>query len=242
MMLRILLSFILALAAVPALADIRVSGESILVEGKPFPVRGAAGEMRLDVLKGLGATVVRTYGEPPDRVLDEARKLGLKVIVGFWLEHPRRGFDYADPAQAEAQLARLADFVNRYKDHPALLMWGLGNEVEAELTDDSAVWPAIGAAARLVRRLDPGHPVMAVLAEAGGGKVGRLMKAAPEVDVLGVNSYGDALETLPARVRADGWTGPIVVTEMGAMGQWQAPRRPWGAAVEPTSTVCQLPL
>ncbi|MGE0667560.1 MAG: glycoside hydrolase family 2 TIM barrel-domain containing protein [Sphingomonadales bacterium] len=233
---RFLLVLILAFAAVPAHADVHVSGEQILVDGKPFPIRGAGGEQRLDLLKQLGATVVRTYGDPPDAVLEEAQKLGLKVIVGFWLEHPRRGFDYADPAQAGAQLERLAAFVKRYRDHPALLMWGVGNEVEAELDDDSRVWPGIGQAAALVRRLDPEHPVMAVLAEAGGGKVAKLMRAAPAVDVLGINSYGDALPNLPQRVRAQGWKGPIVVTEMGAIGQWQAQRKPWGASIEPSST------
>lgn len=233
---RILLALIVTLCANPVLAEVRVSGDKILLDGKPFRVRGAGGEQRLDVLKGLGATVVRTYGDPPDAVLAEAQKLGLKVIVGFWLEHPRRGFDYRDPAQANAQLERLAAFVKRYRDHPALLMWGVGNEVEAELDDDSAVWPGIGQAARLVRRLDPKHPVMAVLAEAGGGKVAKLIQAAPDVDVLGVNSYGDALPSLPQRVRAQGWKGPLVVTEMGAIGQWQAQRKPWGAMIEPSST------
>ncbi|MBI1181571.1 MAG: glycosyl hydrolase [Alphaproteobacteria bacterium] len=218
------------------MAGVRVAGDRLLVDGRPFPVRGVDGTARLDMLKGLGATVVRTYGEPPDAVLDAAQRLGLKVIVGLWLEPPRRGFDYRDPAQVKAQLDRLAAFVRRYRDHPALLMWGVGNEVEAELDDDSAVWPGIGAAARLVRQLDPRHPVMAVLQETGVDKVTKLMRAAPDVDVLGVNSYGDALPSLPARVRAQGWTGPIVVTEMGAVGQWQAPRKPWGAAVEPTST------
>lgn len=217
-------------------AGVRVSGDRILLDGKPFQVRGAAGTQHLDVLKGLGATVVRTYGDPPDAVLDEAQKLGLKVVVGFWLEHPRRGFDYRDPAQAKAQLDRLAAFIRRYKDHPALLMWGLGNEVEAELEDDSAVWPGIAEAARLVRGIDPDHPIMAVLAEAGGDKVTRLMQAAPEIDVLGVNSYGDALISLPDSVRAQGWKGPIIVTELGALGQWQAQPKPWGAVIEPTST------
>ena len=236
MLLRILVILLMVFAAAPAAAAVRVSGNDILVNGKPFQVRGAAGEVGLDILKQLGATVVRTYGDAPDAVLDQAQKLGLKVIVGFWLEHPRRGFDYRDPVQANAQLERLAAFVKRYRDHPALLMWGVGNEVEAEMDDDTQVWPGIGQAARLVRQLDPNHPVMAVLAEAGGGKVARLIQAAPDVDVLGVNSYGDALPSVPERVRAQGWKGPLVVTEMGAIGQWQAQRKPWGAMIEPSST------
>jgi hypothetical protein len=62
------------------------------------------------------------------------------------------------------------------------------------------------------------------------------MAQAPSIDILGVNTYGDAAPSLPDRLRAQGWTGPVVVTELGAIGQWQAATTPWGAAMEPTST------
>lgn len=223
----------LAAAAQPA---VEVRSERILLDGQPFALRGAAGKERLAELKALGATTLRTFGEEGPEVLREAEKLGLKVIFGFWLEHPRRGFDYGDRAAVQRQLDRLRDTVLRHRDSPALLMWGLGNEVEAELTDDRAVWPAIGEAARLVKSLDPARPRLAVLAEVGGDKVARLMAAAPDIDVLGVNSYGEALPSLPERVRAAGWRGPLVITELGAHGQWQAEIKPWGAFVELTST------
>lgn len=216
-------------------ATVTVQGEKILVDGKPFAVLGAAGQSRFGLLKQLGATTIRTYGDETGFVLDEAQKAGLKVIAGFWLEHPRRGFNYRDLAQVGPQLQRLTEFINRHKNHPALLMWGLGNEVEAELADDSQVWPGIEEAARLARRLDPNHPTLAVLAEAGNDKVAKLRRLAPSIQVLGVNSYGDALTSLPERVRAQGWKGPLIVTEMGPLGQWQAKRTPWNAAIEPSS-------
>jgi len=169
-------------------------------------------------------------------VMADAERLGLKVILGFWLEHPRRGFDYGNRAMVEAQLARLRAFVLRHRESPALLMWGIGNEVESELTDDSRVWPAIDEAARLVKSLDPHHPTIAVLAETGEDKVRKIVTQAPHIDVLGLNSYGDAILSLHDRARAQGWKGPIVVTELGAIGQWQTGKTPWGAAFEPTST------
>jgi hypothetical protein len=221
--------------AAPA-AEVEVRGDAILVDGRPFLPRGAAGERRLDLLKSLGANAVRTYGEETGAVLDEAQRLGLKVVAGFWLEHPRRGFDYGNPALVARQMEALARFVRTYKDHPALLLWGLGNEVEAELADDAVVWPAIEAAARLVKSIDRAHPTMAVIAEAGSDKVAKVKRLAPGIDVLGVNSYGPALASLPGRVRAQGWTGPLLITEMGPIGQWQAGRAPWGAFVEPSST------
>ena len=235
---HILLSAVAAsfLFASAAAADVTVRGQEILVDGRPFPIRGASAERRLPELKALGATTIRTYGGDPGPILDEAERLGMKVIAGLWLEPPRRGFDYRNRALVEAQLSSFRGIVERYRNNPALLAWGIGNEVESELTDASLVWPAIEEAARLVKALDPRHPTMAVLAEAGDGKVRKIIEIAPSIDVLGVNSYGDALPSLPQRVRDQGWRGPIVVTELGAIGQWQAGQTPWGARIEPTST------
>ncbi|MCW0234420.1 MAG: glycosyl hydrolase [Ferrovibrio sp.] len=238
-MLRILLALFfiapLVVSRPATAANVSVDRDAILVDGKPFAVVGAAGQTRFGLLKQLGATTVRTYGDETGFVLDEAQKAGLKVIAGFWLEHPRRGFSYRDLAQVGPQLQKLTEFVNRHKNHPALLMWGLGNEVEAELADDSQAWTGIEEAARLVRRLDPHHPTLAVLAEAGNDKIQRLRRHAPSIQVLGVNSYGESLPSLPGRVRAQGWRGPLIITEMGPIGQWQAARTSWGAAIEPSS-------
>ncbi len=229
------LALLLCITPAAHAAEVTVRGHDILVDGKPFGLRGASGTVRLDVLAGLGANTIRTYGAEEAAVLDEAQKHGLKVILGFWLEHPRRGVSYRDPAFVRRQLDQLRGFVERYRDHPALLMWGLGNEVESELADDAQVWPGIEEAAKLVKQLDRKHPTLAVLAEAGNNKVAKLKAAAPSIDVLGVNSYGDSLPSLPGRVRQQGWTGPLLITELGPMGQWQAAKTPWGAFIEPTS-------
>ncbi|MCB4771379.1 glycosyl hydrolase [Ancylobacter sp. Lp-2] len=217
-------------------APVSVSGTQVVVDGKAFAIRGAAGEQQLGELAGLGATTVRTYGGDPGPVLDAAQQAGLKVIVGLWVEHPRRGVDYADRAFVDKQLADFSQTVEKYKDHPALLMWGIGNEVESELADDGAVWPAIEEVAAMVKAADPAHPRIAVLAETGADKVAKLRVAAPSIDVLGINAYGDALYSVVARARDQGWTGPIVITELGARGQWQAATAPWGAPFELTST------
>ncbi|MCK0207591.1 glycosyl hydrolase [Starkeya koreensis] len=237
MLLSLALGAPLLFAALPATAaEVSVSGRDILVDGRPFAVRGVAGDGPLAPLPGLGATTVRSYGEDPGPLLDAADKLGLKVIAGLWVGQPRQGADYADPAFRARQLAELEALVTRYRDHPALLMWGIGNEVEVDLADDSAVWPEIETVAAMVRRVDPVHPTLAVLAETGTDKVAKLMAQAPSIQALGLNSYGDALYSAPSRAREQGWRGPIVITELGALGQWQAARAPWGAPFEPSST------
>ncbi|MEP9352171.1 glycoside hydrolase family 2 TIM barrel-domain containing protein [Xanthobacter sp. KR7-65] len=235
-LLAIVLSFLLPAPLLAA--QVAVRGAEILVDGKPFIPLGASGEARFADLKALGANVVRTYGQEPGEILDAAQRAGLKVMVGFWLGHPRLGFNYANRAAVEAQLDALRHMVERYRTHPALLMWGIGNEVEVELPPEEAmaVWPAVEEAARLVKSLDGQHPTMAVVAEVGMDKAALVKRYAPSIDVLGINGYGDGLLTAPARARAQGWSGPIVITELGALGHWDAPKTPWGAPMEPTST------
>src|SRR3546814_2121779 len=71
------------LAAPASSAEVTVQDRAILVDGRPFVVRGAAGTTQLAELKGLGANTVRTYGGNADRLVAEAERLGLKVILGF---------------------------------------------------------------------------------------------------------------------------------------------------------------
>ncbi|MEP9351094.1 glycosyl hydrolase [Xanthobacter sp. KR7-225] len=219
-------------------SQVAIQGRDILVDGRPFLPRGASGRTRFADLKALGANVVRTYGEDPGETLDAAQRNGLKVIVGFWMGHPRLGFDYGNRTAVEGQLAALRRMVERYRSHPALLMWGIGNEVEVEADRESvlAAFAAVGEAAALVKVLDGQHPTMAVVAELGGTKVADLKRLAPAIDVLGVNSYGEGALSAPSRARAEGWSGPLLLTEMGAQGHWDAPLTPWGARLEPTSS------
>ena len=59
--------------------------------------------------------------------------------------------------------------VMQYKDHPAVLLWGLGNEMEDPEGKNLGVWKAINELAVMVKGLDPDHPTMTVIAELGGG-------------------------------------------------------------------------
>ena len=58
----------------------------------------------------------------------------------------------------------------------------------------------------------------------------------PNVELLGINVYAGAVFDLPQRLRDAGITKPVVIAELGPLGQWQAGRKPWGAPVELTST------
>ncbi len=205
----------------------------------PEQWRGAAFEgdrAALERLAAAGAKVVRVYREADAWVLDEAGRLGMKVVMGLWVEHPRHGFDYADEQAVRAQEQALLAAVARHRDHPALLAWGVGNEVETGVADPLPLWREIDRLAGLVKRLDPARPTLMVVADTGMDAFRALAGCCPNVDLLGINVYAGAVFDLPRRLRDAGIGKPVVITELGPLGQWQAGRKPWGAPVEPTSS------
>jgi hypothetical protein len=61
----------------------------------------------------------------------------------------------------------------------------------------------------------------------------RLLSACCEhVDLIGLHLYGGAVFNFAQRLKDSGLTRPLVITELGPLGQWQAGKKPWGAPVE----------
>ncbi len=124
----------------------------------------------------------------------------------------------------------------RYKDHPAVLLWGLGNEMEGYAKgDNAAIWSTIQNLAAMTKKLDPNHPTMTVVAEIGGDRVKNIHRLCPDIDIVGINCYA-GLANLPKRYKDAGGTKPYIVTEFGPPGMWETPKTSWGVAPELTST------
>ncbi|MGB5260989.1 MAG: glycoside hydrolase family 2 TIM barrel-domain containing protein [Gammaproteobacteria bacterium] len=219
--------------------ELRQTGQGwqLLRGGEPYFIRGAGGDASLEQLAAAGANSVRTWGSDDIGArLDAAHALGLTVTVGIWLGHERHGFDYSDKTQVREQLERARQTVLRYRDHPAVLLWGIGNEMEGfKAGDNPAIWAAVNEVAAMVKELDPHHPTMTVTAEIGGGRIEGVHKRCPAIDIHGINSYGGA-QNLAERYRAGGATKPYVLTEFGPPGSWEVPKSEWGAPFEQTST------
>ncbi|HET9698510.1 MAG TPA: hypothetical protein VFP40_16680, partial [Terriglobales bacterium] len=121
-------------------------------------------------------------------------------------------------------------------NEPAILVWGIGNEMEADGTDP-AIWKAVNDIAREIHRIDPNHPTMTVIAGAGQDniKLINFMKHCPDVDILGINSYG-GMATVLEDVNTTKLDRPYMVTEFGPLGWWERAKTSWGAPLEQTST------
>ena len=131
------------------------SGYRFLVDGEPFIVKGVAGDRYLKRLQDFGGNTMRTWSIESlgEEFLDEAHRLGIKVVAGIWIEHARHGYDYSDKSFVKKQRRDVEKVVKKFKNHPAILAWGLGNEVELRLSDEAAeaMWTDMNTVALLVK-------------------------------------------------------------------------------------------
>jgi len=207
----------------------------LLRNGQPYVVKGAGGDGSKTLLRDIGGNSFRTWGaDNLEPKLAEAQSLGLTVTVGIWLGH-KEYFDYHNAAQVAAQKETVRKAVLRYRNSPALLVWALGNEMEVGEQDNADMWAAINDLAKMAHALDPNHPTMTVVAEIGGDKVKQINTLCPDIDVIGLNSYGGG-PSIAARYKAAGGVKPFMVTEYGPPGTWEGKANSWGAVPELSST------
>ncbi|MES1240487.1 MAG: interleukin-like EMT inducer domain-containing protein [Acidobacteriota bacterium] len=147
------------------------------------------------LLQALHVNTVRLYLDPG---LDAA---GLSVLDELWA----RGIMVVLTVDnARNDLARAQQVVSLYKDHPAVLLWSLGNEWnitlyygKAECNSPSAAAQCTENAAQLVKSLDANHPVSTNYGEIDIDAPGLRLadtqnyvnNVAPSVDVWSVNIF-----------------------------------------------------
>ncbi|HEX8551944.1 MAG TPA: glycoside hydrolase family 2 TIM barrel-domain containing protein [Abditibacteriaceae bacterium] len=224
-----------------------LDGWRLMKDGTPYFVKGACVWGHEDYnmfaplkeLAAAGANSARTYHEKDAQsTLDRAAQLGLTVTLGFDITPARSGTDFGDATTIASLEARLRRYVEKYKNHPALLAWGIGNEVELMRNDPrerEQIFRALNRLARVVKELDPNHPTVVVTAGMDASKAAHVNAFCPDVDIIGINSYAP-LVALPAKLTEWKFERPYFVTEWGPNGHWESPQTAWKAPVEPTSS------
>jgi len=227
----------------PLNVEIKKEGDGfrLLVNGEPYFVKGARtlGTRYMDKVAEYGGNAVRIgYNDNVMEVLDEAHRLNLTVLFGLPVQAERNGFDYSDEKAVESQFNKMKEIVTTYKDHPALLMWAIGNELDHIPGDKDYnlnMWNAVNDIATMIHRIDGNHPAMAVVGRGKNEKMKDIVERCIDVDLLGINAYADIWE-IPDWLREYRWNKPFAVTEWGPSGHWQVPRTTWGVVIEETST------
>ena len=225
----------------PAKVEVRRNAGrfQLYVNNQPFYIKGAGLELGSpERLNEHGGNSFRTWSAENGRqtgtqLLDRALTNGLYVAMGLDVSHERRGFDYNDNGAVDRQFAALSAQVNQLKNHPALLMWVIGNELNFE--KNPKVWDAVNNLSKRIHEIDPNHPTTTPLAGFNKETIALVNTRAPDLDFICFQMYSDIVN-LPRYLADAAWAKPYIITEWGATGHWECGKTDWGAPLENDST------
>ena len=209
------------------------NGFQLIKNDEPYYIKGAGAKSNFKKLVESGANSIRIWSTNKSELLDSAYKYNLSVCLGIWVAQERNGFNYNDEYNVRSQIELIKKEILRLKDHPSVILWGIGNEVDLQYSNFK-VWETIEEIAKFIKKVDPNHPTATVIAGLDPSKVFMIKKYCPSIDILGINVYG-AIENAPLNVRRYGWDKPYIVTEWGVNGPFEAKVNSWGAKIEPTN-------
>ena len=213
-----------------------VSGFEVHRDGELFVIRGAGLEYGdIALLASHGGNAIRIWTtDNAQEVLDTAFANGVMVALCLPVEPERHGLDYSDAAQVSEQLELMRQEVLKYRDHPALLAWIIGNELNFDYTN-SAVYDAVNDISKMIHELDPNHPTTTTVAGIGENVLHDLETRATDLDFLSFQAYGEVFN-IPQFLAENPFERPVWITEWGAIGHWEMERTEWGAPLEMNSS------
>ncbi len=224
-------------AGILSAANVKIVGRQMLVDGSPFIVKGVnygytpvgSGYATYDWTIhpefykadfAMGANTIRLHSMPTDsKLLDAAYEYGLYVIITCTVAWNK---DFRVQADRDQVLSDLTTTVNKWKDHPAILMWLIGNEINFHTTSLTAWYSLLNECARKVHELEGlnHHPVTS--AEANINDLGSAANKSddanvPDVDVWAAQVYMGATPGFDAMfgTYASKSTKPLILTEFG---------------------------
>lgn len=226
---------------------------TLQIDGKPFDIKGATFGHENDVanydtyfkdLQSLGVNSLRTWatGKNTKKFLDAAHKYNIKVMVGIWMRHGRPGmedddsFNYLEDTKGmEAMYDFSMKTVEMYKDHPAVLAWGVGNEVYLNMATDEeklAYSKFLERVCSNIKKIDPNHPISSTEAWTFG--LDWWKKHVPSLDIYALNCYGAGANFLEDELKKRKIDKPYVITEFNVTGEWDIKNENNGVKVEPS--------
>ncbi|MCX6998117.1 MAG: DUF4982 domain-containing protein [Kiritimatiellaeota bacterium] len=119
----------------------------------------AAMERQLRIMQDMGANAIRTsHNAPAPELLKLCDELGLLVFNELFDKWDATA-DLLDSGEFEAFMTRQSQaFVHRDRNHPCVVVWSIGNEMDSTVTSAQGI-RQIAFMAGLFRQLDPTRPV-----------------------------------------------------------------------------------
>lgn len=199
----------------------------MLVDGSSFFIKGVAVSNKLPnkywfPISNYGANSIRVYSVDGDTqaLLDSAQLNGMTVVLCLYAKHEADGFDYNNSTAVNQQLQDFTYWVQQYKNHPALLMWAIGNELNSGYSNLKC-WNAVNAISEMIHDEDTNHPTSTILSGSSTTVLNAVAARAPDLDCVGINSYG-ALSVVHNKVLASNINKPYYIGEFGPKGTWES--------------------
>ena len=195
-----------------------------------------------EALAKAGGNAFRTWTtKNADLELTAAKEYGFMVAMGIDLGKELHGFDYNDTIAVQQQFKNVKHIVKKYKNHPNLLCWVVGNELNLLFHEDGTlkivnpkVYEAMAAIVDFIHKEDPNHPATLTFAGVAAKDIKTALEHCPDVDIISVQVYG-ALENVEEQMKKINIQKPYMITEFGPMGFWENPTTEWGREIEEAS-------
>jgi hypothetical protein len=216
-------------------------GFQLIRNDKPFYINGASGNSHFEELSRAGGNTIRVYDTINLlSVLDEAQRNNLAVIVDIPLPayYSKYNF-YSGEANRKALLSKVTSLVNRYKHHPALLLWNLGNELFYPLViRKNSFIGTFNELIDIIHREDPDHPVCTTISGVYRKEQISIYLHSPQLDLLAFNIFGDIrnLQTKLRYITFAFGAKPYYISEFGSDGWWESETTTWKAPKEHTNS------
>jgi len=216
------------------ITKVSVSNRKLLVNNEQFVIKGicyhpvpkgsnqrdfSTLDQDLALMLEAGINTIRVYAPIADKsVLDKIDDAGIKIIVGF---------GYNQDGNFDILSGSFLEYVKKFKNHNAILLWELGNEYNYHpewFDGDIKNWYfAMNNAAKLINEQDPLHPVTTAHGELPTLEV---LEACPNIDVWGMNVYRwdnptkifaqwEAISTKPMYLSEAGGDSYMTITKSG---------------------------
>ena len=177
--------------------EVNVTDNTFYVNGKPYYMKGICyhpvpkGKIKRDfsnlntdlaLMKEAGINTIRVY-EPIDdiNVLNTLDDAGIKVVINF---------GYNQRGRYDILSGSLIDYIYKYKDHNAILMWELGNEYNYHpqwFGGDINTWyKVLEIAAQAIKTIDSSRLVSSAHGDLPSKEV---LTIASSIDIWGLNIY-----------------------------------------------------
>ena len=177
--------------------EVEIKDKKMIVDGKPFYMKGICyhpvkiGKTKrsfetltedLTLIKEAGVNTIRVY-EPIDdvEVLDKLHNAGIRVVISFGYNQNGR-FDIIS--------GTFINYIRKYKDHDAILMWELGNEYNYNPQwfggDINNWYKSMEFVAQIIQLEDPSRLVSSAHGDLPSMDA---LNIAPSIQIWGMNVY-----------------------------------------------------